>query len=222
MFYTYWNTYQVEEVNYASHKHIDTRPVGTKRLMMLTADHLTSNQAKDCSQFWIITINCLNTLSKSVQFSSVSQPCPTLCDPMDCSMPGFPVCHQLHELAQTHVHWVHWYHQLESCALIPSNHLILCCPLLLLPSIFPSIRDFRSESVHHTRWPNYWSFRISPTNKYSGLISFRIEWSPCSPRDSQESAPTPQFKNISSSVLSFPYGATLTSILDCRKNHSFD
>ena len=103
----------------------------------------------------------------SVQFSSVTQSCSTLCDPMDRSTPGFPVHHQLLEFTQTHVHQV-----------MPSNHLILCCPLLLPPSIFPSIRFFSNESVLHIRWPNYWSFSfsISPPNEYSGLISFRMDW----------------------------------------------
>ena len=82
-----------------------------------------------------------------------------------------------------------------------SNHLILCCPLLLLPSIFSN------ESVLHIRWPKYWSFSFSicSSNEYSGLISFRIAWlhPPCSPRDSQESSPTPQIKSINSSVLGF-------------------
>ena len=97
-----------------------------------------------------------------------------------------------------------------------SNHLILCHPLLL-PSIFPSIRVFSSELVLQIRWPKYWSFSfsISPSNEYSGLISFRIDWfDPCSPRDSQDSSPTPQFKSISSSVLSLLYGPILTSIHD--------
>ena len=90
---------------------------------------------------------------------------------------------------------------------MPSSHLILCCPLLLLPSIFPSIRVFSNESILHIRWPKYWSFSfsISPSNECSGLISFRmdwLDWSPCSPRDSQESSPTPQFKSINSLALS--------------------
>ena len=109
---------------------------------------------------------------------------------------------------------------------IPTNHLILCGPLLLLPSIFPSIRVFSNESVLHIRQQKYWSFScsISPSNEYSGLISFRIDWlgSPCSPRDSQESSPTPQFKSINSSALSFLDSPTLTSIHDYWKNHSFD
>ena len=90
---------------------------------------------------------------------------------------------------------------------MPSNHLILCCPLLLLSSIFPSIRIFSSESVLHIRWPKYWSFSfsISPSNEYSGLISFSITLvgSPCSPSDSQESSPTPQFKSICYSTSDF-------------------
>ena len=95
---------------------------------------------------------------------------------------------------------------------MPSNHLILCHPLLLLSSVFPSIRVISKESVLHIRWPKYrsFSFSITPSNEYSGLISFRME-SPRT-RDSQESSPTPQFKNINSLVLSFLYGPTLTSI----------
>ena len=93
-------------------------------------------------------------------------------------------------------------------SVMPSNHLFLCRPLLP-PSIFPSIRVFSNESVLHIRWAKYWSFSfsISPFNEYSELISFRMDWvgSPCSPRDSQESSPTPQFKSINSLVLSFLY-----------------
>ena len=73
---------------------------------------------------------------------------------------------------------------------MPSSHLILCRPLLLLPSIIPSIRVFSNVSVLHIRWPKYWSFSISPSNEHSGLISFRLVGSPCSPGDSQESSPT--------------------------------
>ena len=99
---------------------------------------------------------------------------------------------------------------------MPSNHLILCHPLLFSPSIFPSIRVFSIESVLRIRWPKYWgfSFNISPSNEYSGLISFKmvLVGSPCSPSDSQESSPTPQLKSLNSSVLSFLYGPALTSI----------
>ena len=105
--------------------------------------------------------------------------------------------------------------------MMPSNHLILYRPLLLLPLIPPSIRVFSNESALRIRWPKYWSFsfNISPSNEYSGLISIG---SPCSPRDSQESSPTPQFKSINSSALSFLYSPTLTSIHDHWKNHSLD
>ena len=104
-----------------------------------------------------------------VQFSrSVSQSCPTLCDPMDCSTPGFPIHYQLPEPVQLM--------SIES--VMPSNHLIFCPPLLLLPSIFLSIRVFSKESVLRIRWPKYWSFSfsITPSNEYSGLISFRMDW----------------------------------------------
>ena len=98
--------------------------------------------------------------------------------------------------------------------------------LLLLPPIPPSIRVFSNESTLLIRWPKYWSFSfsISPSKEHSGLISFRMDWLDllCSPRDSQESSPTPQFKSINSSVLSFLHSPTLTSIHDHRKNHSLD
>ena len=101
------------------------------------------------------------------QFSSDAQSCPTLCDLMDCSTPGFPVHHQLLELAKL----------MSIRSMMPSNHLILCHPLLFLPSIFPSIRVFSNQSVLHISWPKYWSFSfsISPSNEYSGLISFTID-----------------------------------------------
>ena len=94
---------------------------------------------------------------------SVTQLCPTLCDPMDCSKPGFPVHYQLLEPAQTHVHRV-------------GNAIQLSHPLSSLPSIFPSIRVSSSESVLHIRWPKYRSFSISPSKQCSGLVSFRIDW----------------------------------------------
>ena len=110
-------------------------------------------------------------------------------------------------------------------SVMPSNHLILCCPFPLLPSVFPSIRVFSSEPAVHIRWPKYWSFSFStsPSNGYSGLISFRIDWFDlCCPRDSQESSLAPQFESINSSALSLLCGPTLTSIPDYWKNHSFD
>ena len=99
---------------------------------------------------------------------SVAQSCPILCNPTDCSTPGFPVHHNLQRLLKLM--------SIES--VMPSNHLILCHPLLLQPSIFPSIRVISSGSVLHIRWPKYWSFSfsISPADEYSGLISFRIDW----------------------------------------------
>ena len=102
----------------------------------------------------------------TIQFSSVTQSCPTLCGPMDCSTPGFPVHHQLPEVF------------ISTQSVMPSKLLILCCLLPLLPSIFPSIRFFSNESVLHIRWPKYWSFSfsLSPSNKYSELISFRRDW----------------------------------------------
>ena len=99
---------------------------------------------------------------------SVTQSCPTLCDLTDCTTPGFPVLHHLPELAQTHVHWV-------SDTIQPSSSLLFSSP----PSFnFPSIRVYSNESALHIRWPKYWSFNfsISPSNEYSGLISFRINW----------------------------------------------
>ena len=106
---------------------------------------------------------------------------------------------------------------------MPSNHLTLCCPLLLLPSIFPSIRVFSNELALHVRWPKYWSFSISPSNEYSGLISFRMDWFDLlAMQGTQESSPRSQFRNINSSALSFLYSPTLSSIHDHWKNHSLD
>ena len=107
-------------------------------------------------------------------------------------------------------------------SVMPSNHCILCCPLLLRPSIFPSIRVFSNESVLCIRWPKYWSFHfsISPSNEYLGLIYFRMDWLDL--LAVQESSPIPQFKSIISLVLSFLYSPTLTSIHDYWKNHSLD
>ena len=111
-------------------------------------------------------------------------------------------------------------------SVMSSNHLILCRPLFLPPSIFPSIWVFSKESVLRIRWPKYWSFSfsISPSNEYSGL-DFLLDWLvwfPCSPRASQESSPIPQLKSINSLVLSFLYSSTLTSVHDYWWNNSFD
>ena len=151
--------------------------------------------------------------------SSVAQSCPTLCDPMNCSMPVSLSITNSWSLPK-----------LMSIELVmPSNHHILCHPLLL-PSIFPNIRVFKNESALRIRWPKYWSFsfNISPSSEYPGLISFRMDWldllavfSMCL-WNSQESSPTPHSKSIDSSALSFLYSPTLTSIHDCWKNHSLD
>ena len=102
-------------------------------------------------------------------------------------------------------------------SMMPSNCLILCYLLLLLPSIFPSIRVFSNELALHIRWPKYWSFSfsISTSNEYSGLISFRMDLvgSPCSPRDSQKSSSEPQFESINTSAFSLLYSPTLTQYL---------
>ena len=107
-------------------------------------------------------------------------------------------------------------------SVMPASSLILYRHLLLLTAIFPTIRVFSSESAVCIRWPKYWNF--SPSNEYSGLISFRIDlaWSLCRPGDSQESSPTPQFKSINSVALSLLYGPTFTSLHDYWKSHSFD
>ena len=144
-------------------------------------------------------------------YCSVAHSGPSLCNPMDCSTPGFPVHHQLPELTQTHVHQVS----------DTIQHLILCHPLLLLPLIFPSIRVFSSESFLPIRWPKYWSFSfsISPSNEYSRLISFRMDWLDLLAVQGislavRESCPTPQLKSISSSAISLLYSPALTFIGD--------
>ena len=222
----------------------------------------------------------------NIQFSSVAQSCPTLCDAIDGSPPGSPIPGILQ--ART-MEWVAisfsnawkwkvkvklisrvwllatpWTAAYQAAppmgfsrqeywsgvplpspqtslsitnswslpklmsikSMMPSKHLILCLPLLLLPPIPPSIRVFSNESALRMRWPKYWSFSfsISPSNEHPGLISFRMDWLYflAIQRDSQESSPTPQFKSINSSALSLLHSPTLTSIHDHRKNHSLD
>ena len=138
-------------------------------------------------------------------YCSVAKSCLTLCDPMDCSTPGFPVLHYLPEFAQTHVHWV-------DDAIQPSH---LCHPLLPLPSIFPSTRFFSNGSSHQVakvlelqlqNQSFQWIFGID-------FLEDWLIWSPCCRRNSQwESSPAPQFKSINSSALSLLYGSTLTSV----------
>ena len=128
-----------------------------------------------------------------------------------------PVHHQLLEFTQTHV-------SIE--LVMPSSHLILCLPLLLLPPILPSIRVFSSESTLRMRWPKYWSFSfsISPSNEHPGLISFRMDWLDLFAVQGtlKSLLPTPQFKSINSLALSFLHRPTLTSIHDHWENHSLD
>ena len=147
---------------------------------------------------------------------SVTLSCPTLCDSIDCSTPGFSVLHHLPEFAQTLVHWV-------NDAIQP---LGLCHPLLLLPSIFPSIRVFSNESALRIRWPKYWSFSfsISPSNEYSGLISSRTDrfWSPCWQGILKSLLQHYSLESINSLALSFFDCPALTSLHDYWKNHSFD
>ena len=143
----------------------------------------------------------------SLQFRSVAQLCLTLCDPMDCSTPGFPVHHQLPGLAQTHVCRV-------GDAIQPSHPLLSPSP----PSICPSIKVFSNESVLHIRWPKYWSFsfNISPSNEYSGLISFRMNWLDLlGVQGTLKSLLQYHSSKVSIFlVLSFLYSPTLTSIHD--------
>ena len=116
-----------------------------------------------------------------------------LCDPIDCSTPGLPVHNQFPEFTPTHVHWV-------GDAIQPSHLLSSPSPAFNLSQH----QGLSNEPVLHIRWPKYWHFSctISPSNEYSGLISFMMDWlSPCSPRDSQVSSPTPQFKSINYSAL---------------------
>ena len=112
---------------------------------------------------------CLFLFCFASSFRPVTQWCLTLCDPMNCSTPGFPVLHCLPEFAQTHVHWV-------SDAIQLSHPL--SPPFLLLPSVFPRIRVISDELALHIRWPKYWrfSFSIDPSSEYSGFISFRVDW----------------------------------------------
>ena len=148
-----------------------------------------------------------------IQFSSVQslKSCPILCDPMDCSIPGFPVHHQ--SLLKL----------MSIKSVMPFNHLILCHQSFL-PSIFPNIRVFSNESLLRIRWPKYWSFSISPSNECAGLISFRIDWLDLLAVQGTLKSLLQQYssKSVNSSVFSLLYGPTLTSIHDYWKNHNLD
>ena len=150
-----------------------------------------------------------------VQFTLLVQPCPTLCNPRDCSKPGFPVHHQFLKLTQTHVHQVTDAIQASHPPSAPS-----------LPTFnLSQHQGFSSESIPCFRWPKYWSFSfsISPSKEHPGLISFRMDWLDLlAVQGTLKSSPIPQFKSISSSALSYLYSLTLTSISDYWKNHSLD
>ena len=152
---------------------------------------------------------------KWLQFSSVAQLCPTPCDPMNCSTPGLPVHHQLLEFSETHVHWV-------SDAIQPS-HLSSSSPPAPNPSQHQRLFQWVSSSHDVAKVLEFQlqhnSFRRNPG---ADLLQNGLVGSPCSPRDSQESSPTSQFKSINSSALSLLYSPTLTAIHDHRKNHSLD
>ena len=154
-------------------------------------------------------------MQPKIQFSSVTQSCPTHCDPKNYRTPGFPVHHRLLLLTQTDVHQV-------GDAIQPSHPLLTPSPPIF--NLF-SIRVFSKESVLRIRWPKYWSFslNISPSNEYSGLISFRMDWLDLlAVQGTLKSLIQVQFKSINSSALSFLYSATVTSIRDYWKNHSLD
>ena len=154
--------------------------------------------------------------SPIIQFSSLTQLCPTLCNPMNRSTPGLPVHHQLPEFTETHVHQV-------SDAIQPSHPLSSPFPPVTNPSHHQSLFQWVNSSHEVAKvlefQPQHQSFQRTPR---TDLLQNGLVRSPCSPRDSQESSPTPQFKNINSSVLSFLHSPTLTTIHDHWKNHSLD
>ena len=173
-----------------------------------------STKKKNFNKYvWSQLMNTDVYLSKSVQFSSFAQSCPTLRDAMDQCQASLSINNSQSPPKPISIESV-----------MPSNHLILCRPLLLPPSIFPSIRIFQWVSS----LPHGQSIGVSAS---TSVLLMNIQdwfplgwtgWTPCSPRDSQESSPTPQFKSINSSALSFLYSPALTSIHDYWKNHSLD
>ena len=162
-------------------------------------------------------IAILSFLSTSViKFSSVAQSCSTLCDPMECSTPGFPVHHHLLEFAQIHVHWI-------GDAIQQSHPLSSPSPTAFNLSQDQGLSQWVSSSHQVAKvlelQLQHQSFQRNPR---ADLLHNGLVGSPCSPRDCQESSPTPQFKSINSLALSFLYGPILTSLHDYWKNHSFD
>ena len=146
--------------------------------------------------------------------SSVAQSCPTLCDPMNHSTNS--ITNSWSSLKLTSIESV-----------MPSSHLILCCPLLLPPTIPPSIRVFSNESTLRMRWQKYWRFSYSISQSFqrkprTELLQNGLVGSPCSPRDSQESSPTPQFETSILWRSAFLHSPTLTSIYDHWRNHRLD
>ena len=159
-----------------------------------------------------LDLDVISFIKQLVQFSSVAQSCLTFVSSWTAARQAF--------LSITNSQSSPNLMSAES--VMPSSHLILCHPFLLLPLIFPSIRVFSNESIFLIRWPKYWSFsfNISPSNEYLGLISFRIDWLDLfAIQGPLNCSPTLQFKSINSSVLSFLYSPTLTSIHDSWKNH---
>ena len=150
-----------------------------------------------------------------VEFSSVTQLCPTLCYPMNCSMPGLSVQHQLPEPTQIHVHWVGDAIQLSHPVVLFSS----CLQSFPASGSFPMSQLFTSGGQSMEFQLQHQSFQWTPR---TDLLYERLVGSPCSPRGSQESSPASQFKNINSSVFSLLYSPTLTSIHDYWKNHRFD
>ena len=155
-------------------------------------------------------------MAGSVHFSSVAQSCPTLCNPMNRSTPGLPVHHQLLEFTQTHVHRVR-------DAIQPSHPLSSPSPPAPNPSqhqiLFQRVNSLHMVSKVLEFQLQHHFFQRNPR---VDLLQIGLVGSPCSPRDSQESSPTLQFKSINSSALSLLHSPTLTSIHDHRKNHSLD
>ena len=178
-------------------------------------EFLKSSRTKSLVSLFTLLSTMGKKVTCDIQFSSVAQSCPILCDTMDCSTPGLPVHHQLSELAQMHVHRV-------SNAIQPSHPLFSPSPPAFNLSQHQGLFQWVSSSHQVAKGLEFqlqhqsfqWIFR---TDFYDGLV-----WSLCNPRDSQQSSPTPQFKSINSLALSFLYSTTLTSIHKYWKNHSLD